>query len=133
MMKQTIDEIKEIAESGTLPDGDGVNEPTRMWAEDVVKRMSDYSSEHQVDAGVMEGNNRHSGEHKGFNRFDDKCPRCGGNNSPRYGGNQTCFHCGDCGFTECVVFTPVENDKPIENEIERYKKRLIAFRDSRRA
>lgn len=26
-------EIHEIAQTGTLPDGDGVNIPTRLWAE----------------------------------------------------------------------------------------------------
>ena len=63
---------------------------------------------------------------------DDKCPRCGGQNSPKAGGNTKCFHCGDCGFVECNIFSPVDGGDLIENEVERYKKRLIAFRNSRR-
>ena len=38
---EIISEIQEIAETGYLPDGDGVNVPTRMWAEDVVKRIDE--------------------------------------------------------------------------------------------
>jgi hypothetical protein len=32
-------DIKHIAETGTLPDGDGVNQPTQMWAEEWISRM----------------------------------------------------------------------------------------------
>jgi len=32
-------DIKHIAETGTLPDGDGVNQPTQMWAEDWMDRI----------------------------------------------------------------------------------------------
>jgi len=52
-MKKVIDEINEIAKTGFLPDGDGVNESTRLWAEDVVNRIKDHSSERQVDALVI--------------------------------------------------------------------------------
>jgi transcription elongation factor Elf1 len=36
------------------------------------------------------------------NRFTLRCPVCGGENSSIAGGNITCFHCGDCGFVECM-------------------------------
>jgi len=32
----TIDEIKKVAESGILPDGDHVNISTQMWLEDLI-------------------------------------------------------------------------------------------------
>jgi hypothetical protein len=31
-----------------------------------------------------------------------KCPRCGGNNSKKDGGNERCFHCGSCLYVECA-------------------------------
>ena len=41
------------------------------------------------------------------NRHDLKCPDCGAPNSTEQGGNERCFHCGNCGWTECVaVFAP---------------------------
>ena len=36
---EVISEINEIAQKGTLPDGDGVNESTRLWSEDAVQRF----------------------------------------------------------------------------------------------
>jgi hypothetical protein len=31
-----------------------------------------------------------------------KCPNCGSkNNSKKDGGNENCFHCGDCWYVEC--------------------------------
>ena len=36
-----------------------------------------------------------------MNRFNDKCPICGGKNSKQYGGNERCFHCDNCSFVEC--------------------------------
>lgn len=38
---EIMSEINEIAEKGILPDGDGVNEPTRMWAEDAARRFKE--------------------------------------------------------------------------------------------
>lgn len=37
------------------------------------------------------------------NRFALRCPHCDkeGTNSRDAGGNEKCFHCGDCGFVEC--------------------------------
>lgn len=36
-----------------------------------------------------------------------ECPHCGGkNNSKAHGGNNRCFHCGDCEFTECCWTLP---------------------------
>jgi len=36
-------------------------------------------------------------------RFLCQCPECGiGRNNPEQGGNKTCFHCDNCGWTECV-------------------------------
>lgn len=33
----------------------------------------------------------------------DKCRKCGGTNNDRSAsGNDTCFHCGDCGATQCL-------------------------------
>jgi len=52
-MNKIIEEIIEIAKTGYLPDGDGVNESTRLWAEDIVNRIEDHSSERQVDAMVI--------------------------------------------------------------------------------
>ena len=37
-----------------------------------------------------------------MNRFKDKCPICGGDNSKMYGGNKRCFHCKVCSFVECM-------------------------------
>ena len=36
-----------------------------------------------------------------MNRFDLKCPLCGGENNADDGGSERCFHCKDCGFLEC--------------------------------
>jgi len=36
---EIISEINEIAKKGTLPDGDGVNIPTILWAEDAMERF----------------------------------------------------------------------------------------------
>jgi hypothetical protein len=42
------------------------------------------------------------------NRFDMKCPDCKrGCNSAGLGGNERCFHCGNCGLIECVITSPV--------------------------
>ena len=32
-----LTQLKEVAESGMLPDGDSVNVPTKLWLEDFVK------------------------------------------------------------------------------------------------
>lgn len=48
-----------------------------------------------------------------MNRFDMSCPDCKqGCNSVGYGGNEKCFHCDNCGLTECLVTSPalLEND-----------------------
>jgi len=40
-----IDEIFEVAESGILPDGDGVNMPTMMWLESWIERQREGKGE----------------------------------------------------------------------------------------
>lgn len=42
------------------------------------------------------------------NRFDLRCPHCDkqGVNSKGAGGNNLCFHCGECGFVECEWCSP---------------------------
>lgn len=35
--------------------------------------------------------------------FEHTCPRCGtGKNSEEQGGHALCFHCGSCGFVQCI-------------------------------
>lgn len=35
--------------------------------------------------------------------FTRRCPHCGSrNNSHAEGGNEHCFHCGDCGWVDCA-------------------------------
>jgi len=57
------------------------------------------------------------------NRMSMKCPVCGGENSCMEGGNDRCFHCGDCGFFECMFHTEKEVLEYIEqlsNSIKRF-------------
>lgn len=46
------------------------------------------------------------------NRFTLRCPRCGKEkaNSATAGGNETCFHCGQCGFVECEWNSPAHEE-----------------------
>lgn len=39
MIDKLIQELREIAKTGYLPDGDGVNIPTLMWAERWAERL----------------------------------------------------------------------------------------------
>jgi hypothetical protein len=51
-------DLKQIADSGTLPDGDGVNIPTKMWAEDWIGRLYEENKRQisvHVDASHDEG------------------------------------------------------------------------------
>lgn len=46
-----------------------------------------------------------------MNRFDMSCPDCKqGCNSAGLGGNETCFHCDNCGLIECAITSPAEID-----------------------
>ena len=45
---------------------------------------------------------------KKVDRFTISCPDCKiGQNSKDAGGNDKCFHCGNCGLVECEVTSPV--------------------------
>jgi len=53
---------------------------------------------------------------KNVDRFTMTCPDCGSQNSEANGGNDRCFHCGNCGLIECVVTSPVIEEEGSINE-----------------
>ena len=60
------------------------------------------------------------------NRFDVLCPECGKqSNSEEHAGNVNCFHCGNCGWTECHQDDPVNFLKPGETKITDSLKKMI--------
>jgi len=40
-MDELLKELKEVAETAILPDGDGINIPTMMWLERIIKKTED--------------------------------------------------------------------------------------------
>ena len=52
---EIISEINEIADKGTLPDGDSVNISTILWAEDVIQRFREkYRISFKKNGGVSD-------------------------------------------------------------------------------
>ena len=47
-MQDIISEIEQIANSGTLPDGDSVGTSTMIWAEDCVNRIKDHDNKNNT-------------------------------------------------------------------------------------
>lgn len=39
------EEIKEVAKTGILPDGDHINTPTQMWLEDLSSRLAELTAQ----------------------------------------------------------------------------------------
>ena len=53
-----IDEIKKVAESGILPDGDHINIPTQLWLEDLINFETDIIQKTIVESNVKKGSTK---------------------------------------------------------------------------
>jgi len=53
-----IDEIKKVAESGILPDGDHINIPTQLWLEDLINFETDITHTPVVESNVKKGSTK---------------------------------------------------------------------------
>lgn len=66
--------------------------------------------------------------YSGFDRFILLCPQCKTGGNARFkGGNDRCFHCGSCGFVECIATSPETGRCESMSEQEAHSRLLQPF------